>query len=220
MTSHRDCAHPKTKAARARCRKGKAEVAEILRQADIEDKIYHDTYVRPFEQQDALRVRWEDECGKFCEAHISSAEQNADDTSVEEKFEPHSKRWYEVAISTLHSARDDADKVFDLRDPEEGQYLEIADLPFWVDRVRYGDNGASKVMLINREGNRAWALVEDLIAGKTKLIPEGRTKEHHEAYSRYISEGIGDTDGYYAPIDFDSWLSTLAGSLDSTPTYW
>lgn len=221
MTSHADCTHPKTKAARAKCRRLKAEVATLLKNHEVENQINHDTYIAPFEAQEEARKNWENEQIKFCEAHIASAEENADDTSVEEGFEPHSKRWYDIAISTLHHARDNADEVFDLSDPEKGQYIPIYDRPFWIDQMRYGDQGrASKLMLVNREGSRSWVMVEDLIAGNFKLTPLGRAKEHHEAYSRYVDDGIASTDGYYAPIDFEAWVSIFGKSLDTPLTHW
>lgn len=165
MTSHRDCTHPRTKAARAKCRKRKAQNAADLVAFEVENQIYHDTYIRPYQEQEAARQSFEAECEKFCEAHISSAHQNADDTSVEEGFAPNSKRWYETAISTLHHARDTADRLFDLKDPEKGQYVSyklddgdreddfwIADIKYlWDDRgnLRYPD-----LTLINREGTK------------------------------------------------------------------
>ncbi|MDO0926795.1 hypothetical protein QQY24_15720 [Streptomyces sp. TG1A-8] len=42
-----------------------------------------------------------------CEQCVWSAENNADDTSVEEGFKPRSERWYEVAVNTYSSAHDD-----------------------------------------------------------------------------------------------------------------
>lgn len=43
----------------------------------------------------------------ICEQCVWSAENNADDTSVEEGFKPRSERWYEVAVNTYSSAHDD-----------------------------------------------------------------------------------------------------------------
>ncbi|MFD6941071.1 ParB/RepB/Spo0J family partition protein [Streptomyces goshikiensis] len=36
-----------------------------------------------------------------------------------------------------------------------------------------------------------------------------RTPALDAAYSQYISDGLADTDGYYAPIDFQAWAHTL-----------
>ena len=168
MTSHRDCTHPKTKAARARCRKTKAEVAELLRQAEVEDKVYHDTYIRPYEEQEAARRLWEAESAKFAEVHIWSAENNADDTAHEEKFQPYSKRWYEVALSTLHSVRDDADRCWNIDDPEKGQSIYLDDDYRWVDGVIYPNSG-TEVTLIDREGNHKTWMLDDL---KAKLAED------------------------------------------------
>jgi hypothetical protein len=154
MTSHRDCTHPATKAARARCRKAKVEFAEMMRQQAIEERIYYETYVLPHELQEKARKEWEAESEKFCQMHMASAEQNADDTAREESFEPYSKRWYEVAISTLHHARDTAERAQNLDWLDNGQMIDIDGKYWWVDRVQYPNEGYYAI-LIDAEGNRA-----------------------------------------------------------------
>lgn len=37
-----------------------------------------------------------------------------------------------------------------------------------------------------------------------------RTPERGAAYVQYISDGLADTDGYFAPLDFDSWAYSTA----------
>ncbi len=32
------------------------------------------------------------------------------------------------------------------------------------------------------------------------------TREHAKAYSQYVSDGIADTDGYFAPLSYDRWV--------------
>jgi hypothetical protein len=203
MTSHRDCIHPKTKAARARCRKNQAARAADLAKFEADNQAYHDTYIRPYQEQETARKEWETESSKFCEAHVASANQNADDTSVEEGFAEYSKRWYEVAISTLHSARDDAERCLDLDEIDNGQVLDFIDQDYyWVDRVIYPSSGV-EVTLVDREGNRKTWMLDDL----------KRLETQRKAYRRYISDGIGDTDGYYAPISFEAWCATLGKGI-------
>lgn len=161
MTSHRDCTHPATKSARARCRKAKADIAEMYRQQAIEERIYYDTYILPRELQEKARIEWETESEKFCEAHIASANQNADDTAHEEKFDHYSKRWYEVAISTLHSARDNADRATSLDWLDNGQMVEIEGKYWWIDRIGYPTEGHYAI-LMDEEGNRMHWFLTDL----------------------------------------------------------
>lgn len=142
MTSHRDCTHPKTKAARTLCRKIRA----------------------------ALTTKVTPDGGTF-EAGL------------------------------------------DLKDPQKGQYLKLSGIYFWIDEVQYGEEGAEKLILINREGQRSWVMVEELTEGTPTLIPQGRSREQHEAYSQYISDGIGDTDGWYIPIDFEAWAATFGKGI-------
>ncbi|MEU6928980.1 ParB/RepB/Spo0J family partition protein [Streptomyces sp. NPDC046374] len=40
-----------------------------------------------------------------------------------------------------------------------------------------------------------------------------RTAELDAAYRAYVDEGIASTDGYYAPLDFQAWASTLGAPL-------
>lgn len=153
MTSHADCIHPRTKAARAKCRKNKVEIDTLRVEHEAENKIYHDTYIVPREKQEAAEAAWNKAFPKFAEAHQNSAHQNADDTSVEEGFEPGSTRWYEIALSTLDNARDCADWI-NWEDPESGQAVDFGDEYRWVDRVIYGKGQKTKLILVNREGNR------------------------------------------------------------------
>lgn len=161
MTSHRDCTHPATKAARARCRKLQADIAKMHREQAIEERIYYETYILPFELQEKARKEWEEEFPKFAEAHQASAHQNADDTAAEEGFEPYSKRWYECAISTLHSARDNAERALSLDWLDNGQLVEIEGKYFWVDRVQYPNDGYYAI-LVDDKGNRTKWMFTDL----------------------------------------------------------
>lgn len=155
-TSHRDCTHPATKAARTKCRKLKAQDTAALEKFLVDNQIYHDTYVVPYRETEALRKEWDAEVEKFAEAHRWSAEQNADDTMSEEGFEYLSKRWYQVALSTLHFARDTATPCWDPKDPEKGQLVELKNCPgnYWVDQIRYANGWADAVTVIDNEGNR------------------------------------------------------------------
>lgn len=164
MTStHANCTHPKTKAARAKCRKNKVEVAALWAEHDAEAEAYHEAYVRPYQEQEAARLEWEAECLKFAEAHIDSAHENADDTAAEEGFEPYSKRWYKIAISTLHHARDTADRVLDFRDPQKGQLLEVDGEYRWIHHITYLRGWAFEVTLIDDMGTRSTHALADLI---------------------------------------------------------
>jgi hypothetical protein len=40
-----------------------------------------------------------------------------------------------------------------------------------------------------------------------------RTPKLSEAYGRYISDGLADTDGYYAPLDFQAWAATVGAGI-------
>lgn len=214
MTSHAHCLHPKTKAARAKCRRNKTEIATLVAKQEVEDQIYHDAYIAPREAQEAARKLWEAECERFCEAHIISAEQNADDTAHEEGFEPQSKRWYECAVSTLYSARDDAEQCLDIELIDKGQALDLGDHYRWVDRIYYSKRGPFAT-LIDREGNRKKYLLVNLkmMLDAANREPIERTPELDKAYNQYISDGISDTNGHYAPLDFQAWASTLGKDL-------
>lgn len=37
------------------------------------------------------------------------------------------------------------------------------------------------------------------------------TRPHGAAYAQYVSDGIGDTDGYFAPLAYDRWVIFFAG---------
>jgi hypothetical protein len=112
-----------------------------------------------YAEMDAARAVWETESPKFADAHVSSADQNADDTAREEGFEYQSTRWYEVAVSTLHSVRDDAEHCMNPKDPQTGQALMIKGGTdyVWVDGVLYGnaDHSASEIRVVDRDGNRS-----------------------------------------------------------------
>jgi hypothetical protein len=119
-----------------------------------------------FAKMVASRDVWEAESAKFADAHVGSASQNADDTSQEEGFLLMSARWYEVAVSTLHSVRDDAPRAMDPNDPEPGQAVEIKgrDDYHWVERVLYGnaDNTPSEITVVDRDGKRSVITPRDL----------------------------------------------------------
>jgi hypothetical protein len=40
-----------------------------------------------------------------------------------------------------------------------------------------------------------------------------RTPKLSEAYGRYISDGIGATDGHYAPLDFQAWAVSAGAGI-------
>lgn len=150
MTSHRECTHPATKAARTLCRKFRATYTEPAEGVEARPLPAYVT-----DETEAARLIWESERCKFAEGHILSAETNADDTSVEDKFEPQSKRWYEVAVSTLHCARDDADR-FDYADPITGHALRLRSYDdwLWVDKVIWANGEPFILVLVNRDGVR------------------------------------------------------------------
>lgn len=37
------------------------------------------------------------------------------------------------------------------------------------------------------------------------------TRPHGAAYAQYVSDGVGDTDGYFAPLAYDHWVIFFAG---------
>lgn len=152
-SSHAACTHPRTKAARAKCRKNQAEIAAIRAAAEAEDRAYHEAYIVPRLKQEAAEAAWNEAFPKFAEGHQGSAHQNADDTAREENFELYSTRWYEVALSTLHRARDCADRI-NWEDPESGQVLDLGNEYRWVDRVIWGKGWITGLILVDREGNR------------------------------------------------------------------
>lgn len=206
MTSHRDCTHPPTKAARARCRKLKADLDALQAEHDENNRIYHETYIVPFEQKEAARLEWEAMKDRFAYQFVNSADQNAFDTAHEEGFEPYSQRWYECAISTLESARDDAPRNIDLNDPDEGQSIDwLGRELHWIDRVISPASGW-EITIIDREGNRKVWMINDL----------KKYKAQWDAYGQYVSDGIGDTDGYYAPISFEAFCATLGKNITHT----
>lgn len=36
------------------------------------------------------------------------------------------------------------------------------------------------------------------------------TRPHAQAYSQYISDGIGDTDGWFSPLSYEAWVTFFA----------
>jgi len=152
-SNHRLCSHPNTKSARAKCRREKAKAA-----AELESFLAPTPEDLEFRAMVEAREAWETACERFAEAHIDSAYQNADDTSVEEGFEPMTKRWYECAMMTLESARDNAERCLDASDPEKGQAVWITDATDWqwVDSIaRYENGWAKEITVVDREGNRS-----------------------------------------------------------------
>lgn len=155
-SAHANCLHPKTKAARAACRKSRNEWAALNAEWEAE---------READRLAAEPERiWNEEFPKFCEAHQGSAHQNADDTAHEEGFEPMSPRWYECATSTLHSARDNAEHVMNAYDPEPGQSLMLRDGTdyLWVESVLWGEGVAAEIRVIDRDGNHSTIKPEDI----------------------------------------------------------
>lgn len=156
MSAHANCTHPKTKAARAACRKSRSEGDALNAQWEAEREA--DRLAREPE-----RI-WNEEFPKFSEAHQASAHQNADYTAYEEGFEIYSPRWYECATSTLHHARDCADRVLNAYDPEPGQSLMIHEGTdyLWVEGVTWGEGVAIEIRVVDREGNRSTIKPEDI----------------------------------------------------------
>jgi hypothetical protein len=155
-SNHANCLHPKTKAARAACRKSRAAWDALNAEWAAE---------READRLAAEPERiWNEEFPKFCEAHQGSAHQNADDTAHEEGFEPYSPRWYECATSTLHHARDCAEHVMNPYDPEPGQSLMIAGGTdyLWVESVTWGQGVASEIRVVDREGIRSVIKPQDI----------------------------------------------------------
>lgn len=152
-TAHAACDHPMTKSGRAKCRAKKAKAAAIL----AADNAAWEAEMAPIRAREAAEKIWNEEFPKFCSAHQGSAHQNADDTASEEGFEMYSERWYQVAVSTLHHARDTADAVMNPMDPEPGQSLMIAGGTdyLWVEHVKWGEGVAAEVTVIDREGNHS-----------------------------------------------------------------
>lgn len=155
--SHEKCFHPKTKAARSKCRKERAAwAAEEAKWAAERAEM---------EKDRAAERDWNEEFPKFAASHQDSAHQNADDTAHEEGFEMYSRRWYQVALSSLHSARDNSMEahLYD-NDPEPGSYIRWDNDYRWVDGVSYFAEGGAEVHLITRDGIRSTHKIADLIA--------------------------------------------------------
>jgi hypothetical protein len=197
MTSHSNCTHPATKAARAKCRKSKAagtKVPDIQQQPHTDDK-------------EAAKELWEAACKKFAKAHIDSAIQNADDTTYGEKLPPNSKRWYEVALLTLHSTRNHAELCEDYRKAEEGQRIELVNSTknWWIDEItRHRKGRVKNMVLIDDEGYRQLVETHELI-NPWETPVDKRDPKIQEAYSQYIGEGLADTDFYFAPMTYDAF---------------
>lgn len=148
---HSLCNHPATKSARAKCRRDvAATLAAIVTPEETAEE-------RAWEAKKAAEALWDAEWPKFCQRHVGSADQNASDTGLEEGFEDYSQRWYEVAVSTLHLARDTAEQVVNAYDPEPGQALMIKGGTdyLWVEHVIWGHGVADTIVVVDREGNRS-----------------------------------------------------------------
>ncbi len=148
-TDHSRCLHPKTKAARAKCRASRARWDAQNAKWEAE---------RAEDQKDAAAEdMWNQEYPKFAESHQASAHQNADDTACEEGFEVHSPRWYETAVSTLHSARDTAERLFDVTDPQGGQSFMIKGGTdyLWVDTLNWDNGWVKTIVAVDRDGARS-----------------------------------------------------------------
>jgi hypothetical protein len=149
QSAHSNCLHPKTKAARAAGRTARAAWAAPT-------AAWHAARPPDHIAREPERI-WNEEFPKFCEAHQGSAHQNADDTAHEEGFEVYSPRWYECATSTIHHARDCAERVMNAYDPEPGQSLMLVGGTdyLWVESVTWGEGVASEIRVVDREGNRS-----------------------------------------------------------------
>src|SRR3546814_11966259 len=100
-STHRNCFHPNTKSARAKCRRDAAKTAAVFAAADAE----WEAEMAPIRAREAAEKIWNEEFPKFCSAHQGSAHQNADDPASEEGFELCSERWYQGAVSTFNAVR-------------------------------------------------------------------------------------------------------------------
>ncbi|KPI33302.1 parB-like partition protein [Actinobacteria bacterium OV450] len=58
---------------------------------------------------------------------------------------------------------------------------------------------------------RKAALIADMCANQEPEIE--RTAELDAAYRAYVDEGIASTDGWYSPLDFQAWVTTLGADL-------
>lgn len=103
MTTHRNCTHPATSSARAKCRKQRAAEDALL--APTPDMIAD-------RERLAAQEAWYAFCETLPEAVALSASANADDTSLEEGFEVDSLAWFECATMT-------AQRILDTT-PDEG----------------------------------------------------------------------------------------------------
>lgn len=108
-TAHRDCIHPKTKAARAKCRANRKKVSEEMAEWQERMEEYDRIHLAPIREKDAARAKWEAAQEGVDQRLIDAAEGNADDTSVEQGFEVYSTRWYEFAVMTLEDVKANAD---------------------------------------------------------------------------------------------------------------
>lgn len=158
-TIHANCFHDNTKSARAACRRDRAKFA-------ADEASYENEFLRPLREMEAARDAFDKACEIFADAHVSSAHQNADDTSREESFGLYTTRWYQVALSTLEHARDNAEKVFRADDAEKGQALQVKGGSdwVWIDAIEYaGKNGwPTAYTVVDRDGKRSKITPEDI----------------------------------------------------------
>lgn len=155
-SNHANCYHPKTKAARATCRKQRAAWAK-------EDAAW-ETEKAELQKDREAEALWNETFPMFAAAHQASAHQNADDTASEEGFDLYSRRWYESALSTIEHARDCAERLYDRTDPQEGQSFMVKGGTdyLWVDGLNYENGWAKSIVAVDRQGIRSTVELADI----------------------------------------------------------
>lgn len=152
-TPHRDCDHPATKAARAKCRRARAKAPEAM----TLDQVIVGYY----------------------------------DNSLEAE---------EIAAHLLALAPEAAASYYD-------NSLTMEEIMGGL--MRGDDTPAPEPRRLTRKESRA-AFFAEMQAREAARPKVEITDEIRTAYRQYVSDGIGDTDGYYAPIDIQQWASLYA----------
>jgi len=98
-TTHANCFHDNTKADRASCRRDRAKW-------EADKEAYDNEFLRPLRELESAQSAYHKLCEGVPELTIASAENNADDTSVERKFGLYTVAWYAVAEATLQMLLD------------------------------------------------------------------------------------------------------------------
>jgi hypothetical protein len=89
----------------------------------------------------------------------------------------------------------------------DGYYNNSLDAEEFIAALAKADREGDTPAPMTRRARRAaqFAEMRDREAALPKIT---RTPELDSAYTQYISDGLGATDGYYAPLDFDAWART------------